>query len=777
MPDPPALSVTFDHEQNRYIRDRIGVTLGGADLSASQYRNDTYVVPIDGSVILRPRPDYAAWGTSSTSPYNKLTAADFGSPAGINEVDTSGTGVLKHLNGVANISLLTSSTYLKNQPWYISGFSFSNGTDGVLLEFGWNSSATLASGTGVRVYNSGRAVMYRDGVQIGEGTVNGKEGPGQSQNTELGLYAVPCRGREIMIWTTQGGGFTVVMPDIDEGAADPEIVPVSKFWVIQPDVSTSILVAPLKFATTGTSCSELYKLAEAPDGTDTFEQSDNRTEFGGAAQEYYIWGEQSHVGSNTDAGSASLVMPDGSTAFDNDGTNYECRIKTSLSGNGTSTPFVYGVAIAYATLPEDTDDSEEYDATSSLFHASLSVPDGSDGETFHAEFVYDTDLETNVDRVLTMYNRPLLVKLGSIHILNGRTSAAEYERMYLEEAQRISFDIQTTIKALKAYVFRERMPFDGMYLSRETDDCVIRRVMHLIGIPDGALELEDSDVRIGDIAPKTCGEWSELAEVGSSAWEVISRNMDDALSGWHYGNKPTATGIKFVTVSPATIAAAASLVELYWTTADAITAGHSAADAWRYVIRRHNPHIVESESNEVVITGQDLRTGLLLGSVKRDLSAQNPTLAPSARPDNWKGEICRTGITNRGINNQDMSDGAAVLVSERLFPTRYLDDFESEFMLANETTGLPIWRGDKITLDGNDRIIQSFEASFEKEPETGDAWRWRNTRYCASNVMGSTGAVRAIEIAREERRRSEFRNVQRRNSAIGGVRRASLVQA
>lgn len=765
----------IDHAQRRFARLRIGIALAGKDL-ASAGSSGIYVVPVDDSIILRPVCTGPSWQISSTAPCDKLTLANFGSPSGIKEVDQSGLGAKKFLVGAKNITLQTTATWAKNTGFVVEFLGFSNGgQNAIVLECGWSSGTSVSSDTAFRLYSDGFAEVWRGGAKIATGKISGGGSTSNPQNQTVQIIFLPCKRRELLIWSSAGDGFRAIMPDINENTADPAIVPNAKFWVRQPDISTNVLVAPLKFATSGYALSEPYVLAEAPVGgtpppdPDVLETYDNANWAGGTAQPYRIYGDESFRTGNTDAASAYLTDWSGAT-FTPNGTDKNVRIRVDMSGDGNSTPSVYGAELGYLGLEAITDDSEEFDLTDYVTSFSLSVPEGG-GPTARVSVNAHPDVVAGVAGFRTQCNRPLEIKLGSVPLLNGRASPPQYSRRMNPDAEKITFEVQSTIKALQRYRFRERKPFDGMYVCRSSDeDSLVRWVLRQCGVPDSAMELEDSSVRIGDIAPERCGEWAEYADVGASAWEVITRFMEDYLGGWFYDVVPTSGGLKFVVKSPATIEASAPVIDLYWSNEDALAALVPEADVWKYVVRQMDYQVVEPESNEIVITGRDPRTALSLGAVKRDYNAQDPTLAPSARPDNWLGEPAIVGIINAGISTQDVANSAAALAAARLFNRREIVGIECEFL---EVAGVPVWRGDRVNIDGEPWVVTALELEAVSDV---DDFRWRPCKYTLASDIGGTGGKTAYEIASIERMKRREAVVQRRNSiGLAAVRRQSAV--
>lgn len=769
----PAWSFTFDHAQQRFSRLRIGIPIAGPDLVSKigdviddGLSQNVCIEPVTRSLILMPRAEESGWLSSNSGAYAKFGVTDFGSPAGIEAMEQQANRPMMH--GDSNITLQTVSAFAKNTGVVLEILNYSNGQFGQgaeLLRLGWSSTADVLTGVGVVIYCDHKVSVFKDGVKVQDGNLSVG---GQSQNQTLRIYIMPHRRRELLMWTGNAwnsetpSGFQCIFPDIDESDTNPTITPAAKFWVKQPTTSTDILVAPLRFNTSGYACSEIYNMAEAPDGTDTRETFDNASWAGGSAQFYRVYGDQSYRTGNTDAASVSIVTTSGAS-FSPDGTTNTVRLKTSLSGDGNSSPAIYGVEVAYAGrygTESMTDDSEQYDGTDAISEFSLDVPDGG-GPTANLEVVYSEAIETNVAKILTQANRPFLIQQGSTHILNGRLSAPKYKRKSNVRAQKLKFVANSTILALKNYRFRDRKPLNGMLISHASNDCLVRFLLRQIGVADSAMQLETSTVRIGDVPPKVCGEWPEIIEVGATAWEILERFMDDYLGGWFYDAVPTSGGIKFKVCSPATLTGATSKATLYWTSEDAITAGVSEADAWKHVVREVDIEVVEAESNEVTVTGVDPRTGKAVQAVKRDYAAQDPTVAPSARVDNWAGEPRIAGVINGGISTAQLAEDASLVIAAKVFHERELLEIEAQYVLRNESTGLPLWRGDKVTVDGEDYIVQSLSMSAVS---TATGFEWNPAKYVLSNVLGSTAGLNAKEIALRERQKRKDAITQRRNS-------------
>lgn len=753
-----AWTFTFDHAQNRFSRLRIGVALAGDSLFDPATNTDCYLHPVVRGVMLAPAATLPGWDTSNSGIYAKLSKSDFGSPSTITEVDQSGAGVKKFLVGAKNLSLQTSTTWAVNTGFLVEILNYSNGANGIALECGWGSSTSLTSGTTVRVYADGFTEVRREGVIIKTGKITGSQSTANPQNSNVKIFIMPHRVRELLIWSQSGDGFTAIMPDIEEGATSPVITPNAKFWLRQPDLSTNILVAPLKFVSSGNVSSFEYSLAEAPDSADTRETYDNKSFAGGTNKSYRVYGDQSHRTGNTDTAAVSLVNPSGSS-FTVNGSNKVLRLKSTLSGDGNSTPMIYGAEAGWKGLDADTDDAEAFDATDYVRGFSLSVPDQG-GPSAEVIIGNDEDVQSGVAQLKVTCNRPFEIAFDGVTVLNGRSSPPKWTRLYNEVAESIPFTIVSTIEALKNHKLREIKPFDGMNLCRSSDeDSVFRWLCRQAGIPDSAMDFEDSSIVLGDVAPARCGEWGEFADVGSSLWDVLTRFLEDYLGGWFIDAVPTTTGVKLKICSQATLEAASVSKTLYWTSAAAAAAGVDPEDLNATLARRISVTVVPPESNEVIVTGYDPRTQKPISAVKRDYDSQDPTLAPSARPANWIGEVALVGVINAGITRQEIANEAADVIAAKLFEPRMILEVECELML--KSSGLPVWRGDKVQVDGVDYLVQSISATCESDA-TG--FKWFPATYVLSNISGRTGGLTASEIAARESRIRQERLIQRRNA-------------
>lgn len=769
----PEFDVTIDGAQARQARDRIGFSAGGDDFNTGSFFSDTYIDPLTSTLMLRPRPLYTAFYTSNTAPYDKLGLADFGLGATWKVADLTGVGGSKFLQGPTSAlgtAVVTSATLAKNTGFYLGFFAYSDGSDYILAEFGYANSGSLTSETAFRLYSSGLLEVWRAGVKIAEGEVSGASSGNNVQNKLIHLMIIPCRRREILVISSEGQGVRAVMPDITEADTNPTITPATSFWV-RMYKNFVFQAAPLKYATSGYACSQPYNLAQAPPTGASLETYTNPAWASGVGR---VYGDQSYRTGNTDAVVSSTTQTDGTTAFVANGTLDTLRMKAALTGDGLSSPVVYGINGGYARTTANTDATESATLNDKWQRMSFECPETGGGSV---SFDVVNPASTSIVGVYSHANKPSLVKLGTTFVHEGMTEPVEFSRGSVAANDRITIKSNSRItQLLKDYMFRERMVFDGLPISHASNDCVIRRLVDLVG--GGTLDLETATVTAGEIAPAKCGEFSEVADIGENAWSYLSRVMQDYLGGWWYGEYPGASGVAFTTKSPTTINAAASKYTYYQTIADAISIGSKTSDeAWRFVYRQLRWHYINPEANEIVVTGFDPRIQQPVQAVKRASTSIDPTVKPSLRPTNWVGGTTRLGLINKGIASQTIANDAASLLYDRCSPSRTVTEITVELPVRSDVTGFPIWVTDKITLYGDqDYIVTSINGEVVKDPDgAGDQWMWRPVTLILSNIVGYSNSSDFDDIVQFQTMNGYRSAIARRGFIDGSMTRLPIV--
>lgn len=745
----PEFDFTIDGTQWRQAKDRIGFSASGSGFNTGQFFSNTWIDPLTNTLMLRPACITATWYTSNAGSYAKLGLADYGLSAPWTETDITGVGGSKYLTAPTSAkgtAVTTTATYPKNTGFYVGFFGYSEGSQYVLAEFGWANTGSVTSDVAVRLYSDGLVEVWKDGYKRVEGNVTGAKGNASIQNSLIELLLIPCRRKELLVISTAGNGVRAIFEDIADDDPDPIITPATNFWV-RMNGTFKFQSAPLRYATSGYACSVVYDLAEAPDTGAVMETFTNPS--WATPSTVRTYGDISYRTGNTDAVVGSLVEEDGSTAFVPNGVKKKVRVKMTLSGNGLSSPVVYGAFGGWKSLSANTDPIDIANLSPAWQRMKFDVPE-TGGATLTWD-LYNPD-QCNIIGLYSHANKPTRTYLGNTIFHDGITEPVQYIEGTNADNDRVTITANSHISTLlKSYMFRERFVFDGMLISHASQDCVIRRLIHLVGGSDSDLSLETSTVRAGESAPAVCNDFNEIADIGENAWDYLSRVMQDYLGGWWYGEYPVVdTGsstIQFTVKSPATINGASSKYTWYGTYAEAITAGISQDEAWRHVYRQHRWNYINPEANEIVVTGYDPRLDLPVQTIKRDSASIDPTLAPSSRPNNWIGGTSRLGLINKALSNQDQADATAQVLFDRCSPSRTINEIEVELPVVDDVDGMPIWVSDKVTLGIlGDFIVSSISGEVVKDPNGSDQWMWRPCTYVLSNVMGYSNSSKFDDI-------------------------------
>lgn len=729
-----ALSVIFDHEQSRLSQDRIAAVAAGAELNGPYYSN-TWIDPITHTLMLRPAPLFDAWFTSNAGIYAKLEPSDFDAETPLNWYEAADyklgadQGPWIASVGEAPGGLVTTTTWAKNRAFVVSIFAYGAGDNFVLAEMGWNPTPDYLSSVGLKLYSGGDMEVWKNGSQVGLYNISGAIISDQKTNVLIDLLLIPCRRRELLVVSRQGNGFCHVFEDIEETDENPTITPASKFYVDFPTASAQVQVAPISYPTSGYATSLEYQLGEAPAVSDALETFDNPAFAGGNDRDWLLYGDPPYAGTTPTTSKAEFVTKT-NTAFTPNGTARDIRVKVTIEGDSEYTPFVYGAQVAYESVNELTDNAEEASADAFVEELAIDVPDYAAGVTGRMRLFSPVLAESTIAGLRRGSNRPIKVERESVVWLDGQGMSPSFDESTQDEAQRLTLEFRDRWKSLENYMFKTRVPLDGMNLVD-----ALKFILKRIGLVDADFDMEAVDFDIEPIPSAKAGDFNVVIEIGDTAAEWVERLIEDYAANFHYGFEPTASGVKFVFKSPATLDEADFAYELWPTIQDAIDNGIAQADAWKHVYRTYSDDTLEPEANDIRVTGWDPRLQRAIQSHYPDAASQDPTTLPSARPENWLGEQRQFGLLDPGINTQAVCDRTAALIFDRLTPARVIAEIECETMIVGD---VPLWRGKDVWLHGKGRFrIVSFGIDAEKEPALGDAWQWRPAVYCLERKVES----------------------------------------
>jgi hypothetical protein len=717
-----SLALTLDYEQARLSVDRLttfATYAGLRDTLRQAVSVGTVLEPSGNALILAPYALDPAWQTASTGNYAKLAKSAFtlsGSSADWEdraEATWIGNWIAK-IDSASGGSGVTTASYTKNQGFYVAFFAYGAASSQEIFRCGWHTSADYESGVGLRFYASGQVQVYKDGVEVAAGELNGTATGAQNVNRSFEVMLLPGKLKELIVAGIRtGGAFSAVFEDIADTETDPEITPAGPFWFEVPAGGTQVQIAPLKFPSSGIAIAQQNTFHEAPASSETLENISGVWPTGSNA--YLGYGHPAY-GGGTQGASASLVDPDGTTAFSPDGTKRDHRIKVTLTTSDQGfTPFLYGMQLAYPADNAGTDDSEEHDATASIRRAQavLSVPEDPGGVQFDIEFVNPDALGFDVAGLKTTSNRPALLEFDGAVLMDGRMGPVSFDDGQWNAAtEGLSATIFDQWRDLELYIYPEAVPLDNLLL---TD--TLPFIAQKCGIPGTDIDTSTSTFRI----PFTPGEeFGTVIEAGDSPSDWLTQIAQDYAATWYYGFRPKSdgSGTEFFFTAPADLPSTGS-VTLYATKAAAITAGKTAAEAYKFVYNTYEEQIIEPECTRVRVSGFDPRTGRPFQAFKVDTAAETVTTAPSSRPANWLGAVRSYALVNAAITSQAAVNEVCDLLYARLTVARRMAEITTRWPLQH-SSGALLWRGDAITLEGlgHWRIV-AFSVVFMDEGTDG----------------------------------------------------------
>lgn len=694
-----ALEILFNHEQTRIAQDRLPLIARGGEIELQTLRSGCWVEPSHNRILLEPYCITDAWVTSNSGNYAKLALASF-TQTGTWETrthtglitgpwlaiaDTAGTG-----------SLVTTTTYSKNRGFWVAAHVYAQ-TKGVkILEGGWNSTSSSASGVAFELYSNGLVIILKDGAEVGRGKV------AVQHNQTVELLLLPYAHRELLVYSPDGEGekqrgsaFSVLFDDLAEDASDPTITGGSKFWLKVPNGGTQVMAAPVLFPSSGYCCSLKQSFMQAPSGTDTLEEWVNESWVGAGPFTFKAYGHPAYVSTQTiDIDAVDWA----GSAFTANGTNIESRLKFTLGTSDTGySPTIYGGQLAYGATFGQTDDSEVFDATNYCLHASLSVPEEADGVSLSLHFKSPATLEADIPNFRRATNLPVKFSVDGVIVIDGRSNSPRWIRSTVDGASVVEIDVDQGWKGMRNYRYAEPLPLDQLYLTSQ----LVYFAGHA-GIESTNATITTSTFKLPTNTNGEVDGWSLAVEPGDTPSDWAQRLIDDYAATWIHGIRPkVAAAPEYFALDPTDVGTTAA-VTLWRSAADSLDAakGNHATNPERWVYQLGaSVETLEPEATEVRVTGYDPITDRLLQSFKVDTAAETVSTAPSSRPTNWVGEKRRFGLENGAISSQSVCNDATEILYDRLTPTRELVEWEG-FFLTVAATDRPLWRGDVVRLEG-----------------------------------------------------------------------------
>lgn len=710
---PGVLAISVDGSADPRIQyDRLAGLYNGPDWDMLN-SGSVFVDYVTYTGMLMPLQFTGEWQTTGTGDYARLRKADYllTTPSKwVEHVGVRNTGDYYLHSLDVNEVVYTGAAYPKNQPIFLSWFSFNAGNeDRVEMECGWTAPGNSVS---LRFRSNGQVEVYKDNdttiLTVGNiidgrspyPTQYGTDYASTSGNSRMmsgqrvDVALIPCRGRELLVLSNQGGGFNYLFDDIDAGDANPTITQAGRFWWYVPEGQAQVQMAPMKFATTGYLLSPAQQLRYAPFTGATAAV----TPYFGTAG----YGAVNVAGSVMDSGGASVFVPNG--------TADTVRLRLNLSGDGAASPWVYGGAFSYAGSVAMTAGSA-VNITSYVRGDSeaprISVPESPNDVRLTLTIRSPLTMEGTVPGATYIANRPVRATIGGQAFFTGRNEAPRYTESISDEARRMILECRDWVEGLDKYLIQEPTPFDGVNLGT-----AISQLVSYAGFGTAYQDIDYPDFELPKVPNASQGEYAVLPEPGDSAWKWIEQLVEDYAATYYYGFKPTTSGPKFFFKGTASLGTVAGGT-LYSTTALGGQFG---------VYRSYDEAVLAPEANAIWVMGQNPRTKLPIIAHYADLTSKDPTLAPASRPANWLGEERRYALRNPQITDEATATYAVGILRDRLTRARYISTWKSELLV--KSSGVPAWRGDVWKLDGRGRFrIIAFDGDFQFEGGTESMYR------------------------------------------------------
>lgn len=759
-----AFSLQIDTAEQRIATDRIVALCNGRQWD--EQRSTAFVDGITQTGMLAPLPLTPEWETTTSGDYARLGKSAYtfdlppfvaegtpppypdgspGSPDKWNEFNYGLSGdVFMQAQGV-NDRAITNARYDKNRAFHLAWFAYNEGkTSQVQIEFGWISENGFI---GCYCWTDGKIQIFKNGTQVGQGnaferkvttqTIYGKERSSQNLHHKarkgdakqlaqqlVQMQIIPCRRRDLLFLTNQGGGFRFTFADLDPDNPDNEITPAKArfFWRVSQGQAT-VQCAPLRFKTSGYLLSDAFTLSEPPVSLAN----------GGHNATVSAYLDQPGLGTGTygvtliDASDVSLPE------FHPNNTKDRVRLKVDLTSDGTGSYWVYGAAGVFDAITKNTQEKgySSTDITSYVQQASLSVPENPADVLFKVTCNKPLDMEeAGTYFISQVANRSIEAGFDGISFLTGRSKTPNRKNGNTDDNSHLMLEFRDRCKALEEYRFKQALPYDGMELA----DALTSIVM-LVGIPAEQILIAPFGFNLPTIGQSSEGEFALYPEVGDKAIDWLLRLLNTYAPHCDWGFVPTADGSIFMVRSLDDLNAQDPVYTLYTSIDDAINIGGlSRSDAPMFVCRTMDYTPIECEANDIYVTGRDPRTAQIIQVRLQDTASCDPTTIPSLRPRNWLGEPRPYAWADPSITDIDTASWVAACLQRRLTQTRELYPFTTEFMVTED--GSPVWKGDVITLYGiGDVRITTLSAQFQT---VGDELIWRPTHYTSEFVRYPT---------------------------------------
>ena len=658
--------------------------------------------------MLMPAAKTANWQLLTGGIYAKYARSNFtlqdSSNWLDNNADSGGAFMLYKPSGgnTSGVGGILTSSLSANQPVVVEWFAQQSTSNAAgVFECGWSSTGDGSVGVSLRFYADGKCEIWKTGVMLETASIGGKSSNYEKQGTKsvssqappayVQVLLIPCRGRELLVLGSTGGGFSHIFDDIPEQTPSPIITLAQPFWFnIPAPFEANIRIAALQYESPGTLIGKLSYFRTQPVGS-----------------------LSTTIYQDVTAPSATGFAADGITYTSAFTTNANgVRINVSLTG-GTTTPFVYG-ARAYSSPVTGSTPAVNTDVSGFVHSASVNFTDSISGLTGEVILMQPAALEAaGVSAVSTTSHRPITLVGDGYTLLSGIAMTPKWVDAYgftpagEDQNQNVEFKLKDFYQQADDFLFYDDIPLDGMDLKSAYE--LVASLMSLsanVSSTFAAFTLPEAG------APTSNG-WNMLIKAGDKGSQWLDRLHKTFCADAFHGVDGTG---QLQLIDP-DLMPTSPVVTLYDSVALAIAAGSTIKN----VFRHYNEQSVEPEANDLYVVGTDFRTQRPIVVHKGDAGSIDPTPAPADRPDNWLGFQKGFSWIDPSLTTLDACKYVIQKLYNKLTPRRALGEFEIEF-------STDVYRGQMVQLNftsGDVKLmrVKSMKVDFKYAATQFEIWR------------------------------------------------------
>lgn len=718
-----SVQVSVDFSDPRIRLRRMVHLVDGTSWDMSQSGTAVGLDPITKTIMLLPSPYHPGWQTGGAGDYARLRKADYNltTPSAWVEHVRPKHSADYYLHAInTNEKVYTGKIWDKNQPMFLSWVNYNAGNElFVQMECGWGEGAEDGD-VRLRFYSDGSLEVYRNGSLVNTGNLHdnnaypnsldkllpsgGNVGT-QMPDRTVDVLLIPCRRRELLILSpTEGGGCNFLFDTMDPDASPDttSITAAGRFWWQVPEGQATVQCAPIRFPVTGDVVGPLTRLRYPPAS--------------GGTADVTVYSDTPGRGTVSVVGSA-VIGTAISSPFVGNGTVDLVRGRAYLTGDGANSPWVYGMSVAFAGSVENTAGTatriDDYILADPQI--SLHVPESPSDVRFEFTCKKPAALGTVAPDFRWMSNRPIQLALGTVPVFKGRTEKMDFTQGLGDDmGDRLFVSCRDRWKAFEKYIIDNPEPLDGMNLGT-----AIAYLVKLCGYGTADMNIDTIDFDLPKVTAASKGEWALIPNRGDMVSDWLNRLHRDFAATYYMGWKPVATdSYKFCFQGTATLGTIP---------VGTVYASQSSTADPRLWARSFRSIRLEPEANDITVRGKDPRTKGLIIAHYSDINSQDPTIAVNARPDNWLGERREYILNEPGVTTQNAANYALGILRDRLTQAQDLYEWESELLF--KSSGVPVWRGDPVLIEGIGTVrIETFTMNSVHEGSFGT---WRPTTYTA----------------------------------------------